>query len=90
MFPAPPGRAGEIAPAREAAEKSISLRSGGDGAEKLILAQVLARQGDATAARRHFDEAVAWRATHLPHDDEEYDTLKAGAAALLNPRPLEP
>jgi superkiller protein 3 len=86
-------RAGEWQAAIEALEKSMELRTGGDGFDWFFLAMAHWQQGHPDEARQWHDRAVEWMEANQP-DDMELRRYRAEAAALLGiadpPPPQEP
>ncbi len=75
-------RMGNLEAAREALERSMSLRGGGDAYEWFVMAMVVAHQGDANRARELHREAVHWMRTYR-YSDFELHALDVEAASLL-------
>ena len=53
------------------------------GFDWLILASVLAKKGDVTAARQHYERALEWRKAHTLSNDDNFNDLRSEAAACL-------
>jgi uncharacterized protein HemY len=53
-------RAGDWAGAREALQRSVELRDGGDGSDWLFLAMTHWRLGNQKDARQWYERAVSW------------------------------
>jgi tetratricopeptide (TPR) repeat protein/tRNA A-37 threonylcarbamoyl transferase component Bud32 len=75
-------RAGDWSGANEALEESSRLR-GGDAYDWFFLALARWRSGERDEARRLYDRAFAWMASHGP-DDEELRRFRAEAEETLN------
>jgi len=73
-------RAGNWKPARESLDKAMILRNGGDCADWFFLAMVHWQLGDKAEARKWYDKADLWMATHQ-HPD--WPLLRSEAAALM-------
>jgi tetratricopeptide (TPR) repeat protein len=75
-------RAGQWQDAVAALEKSMQLRSGGDGADWFLLAMAHWQLGDAAEARQWYDQAVEWMDKNMPYGGE-LQRFRAEAAGLL-------
>jgi uncharacterized protein HemY len=75
-------RGGDWPGARQALEKSVSTRFGGDSAEMFFLAMTWWRLGDKEKAKEWYAKGVAWMDSHNPRDDEPR-RFRAEAAELL-------
>ena len=78
--------AGSIPTAIDALEQAMRLGNGGDGQEWFLLSSAYSLKGDRVQARRWFDKAAQWLATHRP-DDPALRALRAKAAQLLGESP---
>jgi serine/threonine protein kinase len=76
-------RVGNLDAAREALDRSIELREGGDAYEWFVSAMVLARQGEVGQARQLHGKAVRWMKKYR-YSDFELHFLDSEAAALLD------
>jgi tetratricopeptide (TPR) repeat protein len=63
-------RAGDPKSARDALEKSMSLRAGGDAYDWFFLAMAHHKLGDTDQAKKWHDSAVAWTQRNKPADEE--------------------
>jgi tetratricopeptide (TPR) repeat protein len=75
-------RAGDWKAAIAALDKSMELRKGGDSFDWFYLAMAHWQLGDKEKARTWFDQAVRWKDTHKPAD-QELRRLRIEAAGLL-------
>jgi tetratricopeptide (TPR) repeat protein len=75
-------RAGDWKAAQEAAEKALSLRKGGDGADWFLLAMIHWELGDKEKARRWYDKAAQWMSNN-PAPKVELRCFQTEAAELL-------
>ena len=82
-------RAGDWKAAVEALEKSMALRSGGDGFDWFFLAMAHWQLGDKPQARSWFNRAVP-RMEKMQPKDEELVRIRAEAAALLGVNETKP
>ena len=77
-------RAGNLDEAARAVNRAISLPATSKaGFDWLILASVLAKKGDVTAARQHYDRALEWRKNQTLSNEDNFNDLRSEAEALL-------
>jgi tetratricopeptide (TPR) repeat protein len=76
-------RAGDLAGARQAVERSMRLREGGEAYEWFVMAMIEAREGRRSdCAREFYDKAVRWTKWNR-YSDFDLHFLDAEAAGLL-------
>jgi len=75
-------RLGDWKSSRDAFDKSMSLRGGGDSHDWFFLAMIHHHEGDRGEARKWYDRAVQWMEKHQPNN-EELRRFRAEAEEIL-------